>query len=329
MEETLTWRTLLGEVIRPPLVRQRLAEELGVKPITLSRWAMNISNPRPEALRALPSAIPTLQQQFITLIEQEYPDLFTKVHYKGQKDLGIPSAFYARFFNDYANLPINLRAPSLHLLAIQQLIAQLDPQQRGIAVFIVQCTPPSSGDHVSSLFKMIGRGTALWEDTFPHQAQLFGVESLAGNALQQAHYLLIQNSEESGRLYAGQYQEAVESRIAVPILLADRTAGCLCVYSNQPDYFTLTQIDLLQAYADVLTVTFAPEEFFSFQDIKLGVIPTFEVQHFYLKTFQQRVLSRLREAGEQQQLLTRVQAELLVWQELERILLDLPFPGNP
>jgi hypothetical protein len=329
MEETLTWRTLLGEVIRPPLVRQRLAEDLGVKSITLSRWAMNTSNPRPEALRALPGVIPSLQQQFITLIEQEYPDLFVNVHSKGQKELGIPSAFYARFFSDYANLPINLRASSLHLLAIQQLIDQLDPQQRGIAVFIVQCTPPSSGNHVSSLFKMLGRGTALWEDTFLYQAQLFGVESLPGNALQQAHYLLIQNSEENARLYAGQLQEAVESRIAVPILLADRAAGCLCVYSNQPDYFTLTQIDLLQAFADVLTATFAPEEFFAFQDIKLGVIPTFEVQHFYLKTFQQRVLTYLREAIEQQQLLTRVQAELLVWQELERLLLNLPFPGNP
>jgi transcriptional regulator with XRE-family HTH domain len=328
MEETLTWRSLLGEVIRPPLVRQRLAEELGVKPITLSRWALNISNPRPEALRSLPDAMPALQQQFITLIEQEYPNIFANIQYKAQKEQGIPAAFYARFFNDYANLPINLHEPSLHLLAIQQLIAQLDPQQRGIAVFIVQCTPPASGDHVSSLFKKIGRGTALWEEIFLYQAQLFGVESLPGNALQQAHYLMIQNSEENNRLYAGQHQEAVESRIAVPILLADRAVGCLCVYSNQSNYFASIQIDLLQAYADVLAVTFAPEDFFSFQNIKLGVIPTFEVQQPYLKTFQQRVLRHIKEATERQQLLTRVEAERLAWQDLERILLELPFSDD-
>src|SRR5438876_4177586 len=249
MEETKTWRSLLCEVIRPPLVRQRLAQELGVKPITLSRWATNISNPRPEALRLLPGAIPAFQQQLTTLIEQEYPDIFADAQYEGHNEPGIPSSFYARFFHDYTNLPINLRESSLRLLASQQLLAQLDPHQRGVGIFIVQCTPPSSGDHVSSLFKIMGHGTAQWEDTFPYQAQLFGVESLPGNALQQAHYLMIQNSAEHAHLYAGQHQEMIESRIAVPILLIDRAVGCLCAYINQPAYFTSTHIDLMQAYA--------------------------------------------------------------------------------
>ncbi len=328
MEEKVTWRSLLGDVIRSPKVRQHLAQELGVKPVTLTRWATNMSSPRPEALQALPGALPTFQQQFITLIEQEYPNFFAETQSDGQKEQEIPAAFYAHLFHDYANLPINLRVSSIRLLAIQQLIVQLDPQQRGLAVFIVQCTPPSSGNNVCSLFKIMGRGTAQWEDTFPYQGQLFGAESLAGNALQQAHLLQIQNSEENARLYPGQQMAGIESRVAVPILLADRAVGCLCVFSTQRAYFLSQQIDLLQNYADILTVAFAPEEFYPLQNIKLGVMPTLEEQRPYLKTFQHRVLNHLREAIERRRLLTRVQAELLVWQELERIFLDFPVDGN-
>lgn len=326
MEDTVTWRTLLGEVIRSPQVRQRIAEEIGVKPITLSRWATNTSHPRPEALRALPASFPpALQQRFILLIEREYPDLFANVHPKEPKQQGIPSAFYARFFHDYADLPINLRESSLQLLATQQLVAQLDPQLQGVAIFIAQCTPPSLEKHVSSLFKTVARGTSHWGENFSHQAQMFGVESLPGNALQQGHYLVIQNSAENARLYPDQQQEAVESRIAIPILLADQVAGCLCAYSTQPDYFTATQIDLLQAYADILTVTFAPEEFYPFEHIKLGVLPPFKVQRSYLKTFQKRVLAHLSEAARCQRLIRRTEAEHLAWQDLELLLLTHSF----
>ncbi len=33
-----TWRSLLKSIISDPQERQRLAEELGIKPITLIRW---------------------------------------------------------------------------------------------------------------------------------------------------------------------------------------------------------------------------------------------------------------------------------------------------
>jgi hypothetical protein len=324
MEDIRTWRTLLSEVIRSSATRQYLAQELHVKPITLIRWANNTSQPRSDALRALPAALPTLQQELTTLIEQEYPSLFVAETHDQKKEQGIPSAFYARFFRDYTVLPNNLRAASLRLLAMQQLLVQLDPQQRGMAVFIVQCTPPSTSTSVCSLFKVIGRGTALWEDTFPYQAQLFGVESLVGNALQMVHPLMMPGAKEHAYLYPGQHITAVESRVAVPIILADRAAGCLCALSNHPDSFSPEQIALLQDYAEVLTITFSSEEFYALQDIKLGVIPVLEEQQPYLKTFQQRVLQVLKEAAGRQQLLTRVQAERLIWQEFERIFLHLP-----
>src|SRR5690242_6065994 len=109
MEEILTWRTLLREVIRSSQERQRIAYALNVNPVTLMCWANNTSNPRPETLRALPDAIPASRKMLINLIEQEYPDIFLNDKIRAQQTQTAPSAFYGRFFHDYTTLPHNTR----------------------------------------------------------------------------------------------------------------------------------------------------------------------------------------------------------------------------
>ncbi len=321
MEERVTWRTLLSKMTHASQERQRLAQALGVNPITLSRWANNISQPRRETLRALPVALPAVGQQLITLIEQEYPDLFLNQQVKEQQAHEIPATFYARFFRDYTFIPENLRESSLCQLVLQQLIAQLDPRQTGIGIFIVQCVPPSSGNTVRSLLKTMGRGTAHWEDILQHQTQFFGAESQVGDALYRGHMLLTQNHEEKARLYPRQYVAGVENTVVFPLLLADQTAGCLCAFSLQPAYFSPTWLHLLQDYVNLLMVAFEPGQFYPLQNIELGVMPPLEEQRRHLSTFQSRVLDHLKEATRRGHLLTGAQAERLVWQELEHLLL--------
>jgi len=324
MEDTVTWRTLFSQAVRTPQERQRLAQVLGVSTITITRWATNKSQPRLDTLRILPDALPSIRQQLITLVEREYPDLFINERVKEQQVCQLPSAFYSRFFHDYTYLSENMREASLFLLVVQQLVAQLDPRKLGLAAFIAQCTPPSLGNKVRSLLKIIGRGTAPWADVFPYQTQLFGVESQVGNALQQKHTLLVQNRKTNAFLYPQQHIAAVESVVTIPILQSDRVAGCLCVISTQSGYFSPSQIDLLKNYADMLAIAFVPDKFYSLQDIELGVMPPFEQQQPYLATFQQRVLQHLKESTRQQILLSRLQAERLVWQEIESLFLHLP-----
>src|SRR5437660_10305668 len=70
-EQSETWRSLLKTIISDPHEKQRLAEELGIKPITLSRWASSESDPRPQNLRHLLSALPQHREQLSESIREE------------------------------------------------------------------------------------------------------------------------------------------------------------------------------------------------------------------------------------------------------------------
>ena len=50
MQELPSWRVLLGQLIHDPQERNRIANELGINPATLVRWAHNETNPRPQNL---------------------------------------------------------------------------------------------------------------------------------------------------------------------------------------------------------------------------------------------------------------------------------------
>jgi len=52
MHKVDLWRELLGHIIEDPQERQRIAQELGISPITLSRWVKSDSmKPRPHNLQ--------------------------------------------------------------------------------------------------------------------------------------------------------------------------------------------------------------------------------------------------------------------------------------
>ena len=53
MDRSTSWRELLGKIISDVHERQRIATTLGINPATLTRWAANETNPRPQNLREL------------------------------------------------------------------------------------------------------------------------------------------------------------------------------------------------------------------------------------------------------------------------------------
>src|SRR5579885_2914117 len=120
-----TWRELLATLIADPQERQRIAEATGVSPITLTRWSSNKSNPRKDNLRPLLEAVAEYRQQLTELITKEFPD-FLKEFPEAETLMEIPSAFYARVLSAHTSSPPLLRASTICILILQQIVVRLD-----------------------------------------------------------------------------------------------------------------------------------------------------------------------------------------------------------
>src|SRR5689334_4649900 len=70
MEASSTWRELLATIIADPREKQRIAEALGIHPMTLVRWARGEVSPRPNSLYRLLDVVPAYRARLLPLIDQ-------------------------------------------------------------------------------------------------------------------------------------------------------------------------------------------------------------------------------------------------------------------
>jgi transcriptional regulator with XRE-family HTH domain len=319
-----TWRSLLKSIISDPHERQRLAEELGIKPITLNRWVNGESDPRPQNLRHLLTALPQQREQMLELIREERGfEEFTNAGFDDSA-IDIPSAFYNRVFAARASIVESLRFWSICNLILQQAIGQLDPDRLGIAINIVRCMTPSPEDYkVHSLRESVGFGTHPWSGDLEQKAMFLGAESLCGYVASSCRPATNQNIDEMQSLIPAHKTEHEKSASVHPILFAGRLAGCLLVSSTQYNYFLpQSRLALIENYANLLALAFEPEEFYEPQDIELFVMPNQEDQKKYFSNFRQRVAKTMVDGARNKQPVNNIQAEQIVWQQLEEELLQ-------
>ena len=322
MQKTRTWRELLGELISNPQERQRIADELNVTPITLSRWVQYESKPRIASLRRMLLVMSEHRQLLLELIEKEFPGFTLSQRDDGQLDeqLSIPSAFYKRVLHTLTALPHALRFESLCDLILQQMLEQLDPHKQGMAVIVACCMPPVVGN-VHSLREKAGRGTPPWNYDLEQQGRLLGAESLAGHVLGIAHLDVNQSlTEPSGREagYAAQWEE---SAVAVPIMQLGKAAGSLLVSSTRPDYFSPARCALIESYAELIMLAFDQEDFYEFEQIELVPLPPREAQQPYFAGFAFRVAQVMVQSAGDEHPMNVLQAQRMVWQQIEQELL--------
>src|SRR5205085_742322 len=75
MQQPHSWRDLLKEVIENIVERQRIANALGVNPITLVRWADKQARPRLHYRQRLIDAVPAqIRQEFAASLAKEFPE---------------------------------------------------------------------------------------------------------------------------------------------------------------------------------------------------------------------------------------------------------------
>ena len=324
MQEAQTWRTLLGTIIEDPQERQRLAGELEVGPITLTRWANGQATPRLQKLQELTNALPQHRPLLLELLGREFEDFISAFEsINADTSPEIPAAFYARVLSTYSTTPHLLRSTSISSLILQQALAHLDPNRLGMSITVVLCSTPRPGGKVRSLRETLGRGTHPWKSHLDNQALLLGYESLAGYAVTTFRCLANQNIKEGQTFLPVLRTGYEESAVACPLLQGNRVAGCLLAASNKVNYFTPVRQALIRSYANLLVLACEPEDFYDQQSIALGIMPSLEAQQSYFAHFRQRVTALMVQTAAEERPMTRKQAELEIWQQLEEEFLHL------
>ena len=334
-QEQLTWRQFLGRIVRTPQERQKLADVLGINPVTLSRWISSRSKtateaekrpqPRPHLLRQLVDALPSYRGQLIPLIQQEFPTFLVE-GVQANEAGEIPSNFYAKVLSTSAKLNGAVRYLTIFDLLLVHATQQLDPERLGLSVILVQCVPPlSPGGKVLSLHEQFRLGTPPWRPERQETNLFLGAESLAGHAVATGMPEVIDDVREYSGLLPVHHAQHEVSVAAYPLQRAGRVAGCLLVASTQPRYYTRLRQELLQAYSDLALVAFSDAECYNLQQIELCMMPDAQIQGPHLFTFNKRVENLLRSG----KMTSRLEAEREVLKQLEAELIRWYATMNP
>ncbi|MGH2506814.1 MAG: hypothetical protein ACRDHZ_05295, partial [Ktedonobacteraceae bacterium] len=87
--------------------------------------------------------------------------------------------------------------------------------------------------------------------------------------------------------------------------------------------FTPAHRSLLELYAQLALLIFHPREFYRFQDIQLGKMPSYEDQQPYFRQFEQRVLRKQEAAQANDTYVPIYRVYQDVWREIAEELLML------
>ena len=319
MQEPETWRDLLRNIISDPREKQRLSESLGVREITLTRWVSQESDPRPQNLRNLLNALPQHRERFLDLIREEegFEEFSNSIVENSLQE--IPSPFYTRIFAARASTIENMRFWSICNLILQQALGQLDPDRLGMSINVVRCMTPSANDKkVHSLRESVGTGTPPWTGNLEQKAMFLGAESLCGYVVTLCRPAANQNIDDPQNLTPAHRTENEKSAAVHPILFAGRIAGCLLVSSTQYNYFLpQARLTLIEHYANLLALAFEPNDFYEPGQIELRMMPNQQIQKKYFADFRVRVANTMIEASKNKRPVNNIQAEEIVWQQLE------------
>ncbi|HCI78771.1 MAG TPA: hypothetical protein DHW02_03690 [Ktedonobacter sp.] len=317
-----TWTQVLQDIIKLPSERKRLANALAMSEMTLIRWANNESNPqRPHLIRLVQVLQSNHRDAILSALAEQYPDMSSWL--KDDSAEHVPSWFFAQVLNVRTTTTDSLLFWRMSDLILKQALVQLDPNNLGMAIKLIQCMPPSKDGKIRSIRERAGRGTPPWTADLEHDVLFLGLESLSGYATESRHPVYSGDLRKSQTVpsYRGEFEM---SAVAHPIRLEGRIAGCLLASSTQEDYFSQQRLTLIAAFADLIALAFDKNDFYPANLIELRFMPRPEVQQPVVATFRERVTKKFQESMYEQHRLSNQEMEMLVWQEIEQELMNMP-----
>jgi hypothetical protein len=319
------WRELLGNIITNPTERERIANEIGVHSVTLTRWVNGETSPRSHNLRQLIRAVPKQYRTQLRALLDANSSISSSDVESDYTTTEIPYKLIMEVLETCAKTPDRLRFWSITRLVLLDALKQLDPERLGMIITVVRCMPPTGDGKIRSLREIIGQGTGPWNGSLEEKALLLGAESLAGYVTTSCRLEQV-GDLRLNKTFLPTYQAEHEiSAVACPIMRASRVAGCLLFSSTQPDYFASeVYLELVNAYTRLIFLAFEAADFYNPDLIDLHIMPPPDVQLVHISSFRQQVLKLMQESSNGTQRLASAQAEQMVWQQFEELLLNLP-----
>jgi transcriptional regulator with GAF, ATPase, and Fis domain len=320
MQEYQTWRELLAASLKNPREQRRIARITMVDNETLLAWSRNTQSPDVGQLHALLKAMPQRQMLLHTLIAEEFED-FDEERDDAPTQASL-MAFSAHLLELSATVPEQSRFWSICTAVLSEALQQLDPDQLGISMSIVQCMSSQAGI-VSCLRESINLGSMPWFEQVQVRTRFLGAESLAGAAVSSGSIQVITNSNQEQQLAINLPEHAV-SAVALPITYGKRVAGCFLLASIQTGYFSSTaRQELIENYRAMLTLAFSPDNFYEPAQIMLQTMPAFQEQQPYLSAFQQRIAATLKTAFSTNHIISYLEAHQHVCSQIAEELAQL------
>jgi hypothetical protein len=320
-QEWSAFRALLKELLRDPATRRLIEQRTDIAPRTLARWASGeTEEPDSKRLSNLLDALPQHQPDLLTAIYKARPDFqLSLLDNTRRLAEDLPLDFLIRLLETTANAPHNLHFVSVVHLIFLQLQATMDPDHLDLFVVVAQCTPPATPDApVQSVREVMKMTTHRQQFLQAGERFFMGAESLSGYSVSLCQVGIVQNIREEQHLPVLRPPNEL-SAAAYPIQRGGYVAGCLTVVSPQADFFSPRLQYILQIYAHLLALAFETQQFYPPDCIRLRTMPPRAMQRPYLATNQERILHLMQQDAS----LSRIQAELYAWQQLEETFLNL------
>ncbi|MGH2495542.1 MAG: hypothetical protein ACRDIV_12640 [Ktedonobacteraceae bacterium] len=328
MSEISSWRDLLKIMISSTKERERLANEIGVSSVTLTRWVGGNYEPRPQSLQRLILVVPSeYREEFQALVVRAYPHITNPIALYEPPELA--SEFFRRILETRASTSDQQLYWTITQQILEHAARQLDPERIGISITVVRCMPPRSDGKVHSLRENVGVGTPPWEGDLTSKAVFLGSESLAGYVVGSFHYEFVDDLTRDRTFVPAYRAEHEVSSIAWPILFAGRTAGCLLLSSTLPGYYRSQARQALVAdYARLVALAFLPHEFYPYEKVEILQMPPPEVQRPSYGHFQNRVTAYMVEKLHAGERAGRDEAELAIWRQIEANLIEYTYGSD-
>ncbi len=236
-------------------------------------------------------------------------------------DEGLPLPVYQEVLHALAEGAPEDRFRSICLTVLRQTLLHLDPQQQGLSLFVLQCTPPAADEPVQSLSLRPDQGIVSRVEEVPSSPLFFGAQSLSAFAVMSGHVALVPNTiaPQERQLFVNWHH--AQCLVASPIKRFGRCAGSLTAFSP----FPLQEPDLavLEDATNLISFALPEQEYFASEQFSFQIMPPIQAQIGHLSLYRQRFLTVVSEARRNGQALSVWQAQRLVLQQFESQLVQL------